>query len=72
MRRFEKRLQAFYEFSFIYFFNSGDSGGPMVRKSDKVLFGIVSWGNDCAEPNAPGVYSKVQAVRPWIKKLTKI
>jgi trypsin len=38
---------------------SGDSGGPIVDCATKVLLGLVSWGNGCAEPNAPGVYSNI-------------
>ncbi|KAJ4305230.1 hypothetical protein N0V90_000761 [Kalmusia sp. IMI 367209] len=38
----------------------GDSGGPIVDSS-KVLQGLVSWGEGCAEPNAPGVYTRVGA-----------
>lgn len=40
----------------------GDSGGPMFRADSNgewVEVGIVSWGNGCAEPGYPGVYSQV-------------
>ncbi|MEV7679283.1 serine protease [Streptomyces sp. NPDC088341] len=40
----------------------GDSGGPMFRKDNAGAFvqvGIVSWGNGCARPNYPGVYTEV-------------
>ncbi|MFD9909176.1 S1 family peptidase [Streptomyces sp. NPDC059063] len=40
----------------------GDSGGPMFRKDDAgqyVQVGIVSWGNGCARPKFPGVYTEV-------------
>jgi secreted trypsin-like serine protease len=40
----------------------GDSGGPMFRKDNNgawIEVGIVSWGNGCAEPGYPGVYSQV-------------
>jgi secreted trypsin-like serine protease len=35
----------------------GDSGGPLVV--DNKLVGIVSTGNGCARPNAPGIYTRV-------------
>jgi len=40
----------------------GDSGGPMFRRDAAnawIQVGIVSWGNGCARPNYPGVYSQV-------------
>ncbi|GAB3801395.1 S1 family peptidase [Micromonospora zhanjiangensis] len=40
----------------------GDSGGPMFRRDAAnawIQVGIVSWGNGCARPNYPGVYTQV-------------
>ncbi|XP_026316322.1 serine proteinase stubble [Hyposmocoma kahamanoa] len=51
----------------------GDSGGPMVvqRSRDKrfVLGGIISWGIGCAEPNQPGVYTRISEFRDWINQI---
>ena len=54
---------------------SGDSGGPIMvpeYASDEttptkwLIAGIVSWGKDCAKPNAYGVYTRVSNFVPWI------
>ncbi|XP_023946218.2 serine proteinase stubble [Bicyclus anynana] len=51
----------------------GDSGGPMVvqreRDSRFVLSGVISWGIGCAEPNQPGVYTRISEFRDWINQI---
>ncbi|XP_033201533.2 transmembrane protease serine 9 [Bombus vancouverensis nearcticus] len=47
----------------------GDSGGPLIaEREDKKyeLIGIVSWGNGCARPGYPGVYTRVTRYINWI------
>jgi secreted trypsin-like serine protease len=48
----------------------GDSGGPMFRRDAGnawIQVGIVSWGDGCARPNKPGVYSQVSTFAANIK-----
>ncbi|TMW39206.1 hypothetical protein DOY81_015714, partial [Sarcophaga bullata] len=44
-----------------------DSGGPLIANGK--LIGIVSWGDDCALPNKPGVYARVSELRGWIENV---
>ncbi|KAL1279184.1 hypothetical protein QQF64_025857 [Cirrhinus molitorella] len=50
----------------------GDSGGPMVsRKSSQwIQSGIVSFGEECADPIFPTVFARISQYQDWIKSYT--
>ncbi|XP_022067813.1 hyaluronan-binding protein 2-like [Acanthochromis polyacanthus] len=47
----------------------GDSGGPLTCKQNDthVVYGLVSWGDQCGKKNKPGVYTRVIQFVDWIK-----
>ncbi|XP_065208152.1 venom protease-like isoform X2 [Planococcus citri] len=56
----------------------GDSGGPLQTSNFNAgcssvpiykQIGIVSFGDNCALPNTPGVYTKVSYFIPWIESI---
>ena len=53
---------------YFVFFSQGDSGGPLQLYIDGawVQIGIVSFGNRCAEPGYPGVYTRITKFLNWV------
>ncbi|XP_041866097.1 hyaluronan-binding protein 2 [Melanotaenia boesemani] len=51
----------------------GDSGGPLTCKQNvtHVVYGVVSWGDQCGKKNKPGVYTRVTQFLSWIKSKTQ-
>jgi trypsin len=45
----------------------GDSGGPLFDEDTRKQVGVVSWGYGCADPDFPGVYSRLSGAEEWIK-----
>ena len=54
----------------------GDSGGPISADTllggNGVLLGVVSWGVDCAQPQTPGVYTRITYFKDWIEETTGV
>lgn len=51
----------------------GDSGGPLsvVEEERYVLVGLAAFGEGCARPGIPGVYSRVSKFLDWIRENTQ-
>jgi len=52
----------------------GDSGGPLIclEHGIAVLYGAVSWGDDCAKEGSSGIYANIFKLKGWIQQTTGI
>lgn len=52
----------------------GDSGSPMTiinKNGQWTVVGLVSFGNKCAQPGYPGVYTRISEYMEWIRQNSK-
>jgi len=53
----------------MFVYVQGDSGGPIYCGTNKsVLYGVSSYGHECADTNKPGgIYTSVKHFEKWIR-----